>query len=70
MKLVSSSPKSRHTHTVKPNRDWFLKRLRSRLSSTKVFARVCWTLLVVITAAFTISIFTMLRHALETSLAQ
>ena len=70
MKLISSSPKTRHTHTVKPQRGWFLKRLRSRLSSTKVFTRVCWALLVVIVAAFAISVFLMLRHALETTLAQ
>ncbi len=70
MKLVSSSPKTRHTHTVKSSQGWFLKRLRSRLSSTKVFTRVCWVLLVVIVAAFAISVFSLLRHALENSLAQ
>ncbi len=70
MKLVSSSPKTRHTHTVKPNRGWFLKRLRSRLSSTKTFTRICWVLLVVIVAAFAISVFTLLRHALENALIQ
>ena len=70
MKLVSSSQKSRHTHTVKPQRGWFLKRLRSRLSSTKAFTRICWALLVVIVATFTISVFSLLRHALETVAAQ
>ena len=70
MKLVSSSPKSRHTHTALSNRGWFLKRLRSRLSSTKTFAKICWALLVVIVAAFAIGVFTLLRHALEASLAQ
>ena len=70
MKLVSSSPKSRHTHTVQSNRGWFLKRLRSRLSSTKTFTRICWALLVVIVAAFTIGVFTLLRRALEASLIQ
>ena len=70
MKLVSSSPKSRHTHTVRPNRGWFLKRLRSRLSSTQTFTRICWALLVMIVAAFAVGVFTLLRHALEASLAQ
>ena len=70
MKLISSSSQSRHTHTVQPNRGWFLKRLRSRLASTQVFARVCWLLLVVIVAAFAISVFHLLRHALETVAAQ
>ncbi len=70
MKLVSSSPKTRHTHTVKPNRGWFLKRLRSRLSSTQAITRICWVLLVVIVAAFAISVFSLLRHALENALIQ
>ena len=70
MKLVSSSPKSRHTHTVRPNRGWFLKRLRSRLSSTQTFTRICWALLVIIVAAFAIGVFTLLRQALDKALIQ
>ena len=68
MKLTSSSPKSRHTHSVRSGRGWFLKRLRSRLSSTVFSVRTAWWVLVVIAGAFAIAVFRLLRHALEVNL--
>ena len=65
MKLISSQPpKPQHTHTVRSERGWLLKRLRSRLFST----RVAWWLFVAVVAAFAISVFRLLRHALEANL--
>lgn len=68
MKLTSSSPKSRHTHTVGSQRGWALKRLRSRFVSTLFSVRGLWMVLIVIVAAFAIAVFHLLRQALETNL--
>ncbi len=64
MKLISSSPKTPLRPPPRPRREWFLKRLRSRVFS----ARAAWWVLVAIVAAFAISVFRMLRHALEANL--
>ena len=70
MKLVSSSPEPKHTHRVKPGRSWLWSRVRSRVSSTRFIKRLAWLLLVVIVAVFAISVFSVLRHALETAAGQ
>lgn len=70
MKLVSSSPKTKHAHTVRPGKSWFWTRMRSRLGSTQFIKRFAWLLLVVIVAVFAFSVFHVYRQALEGSLSQ
>ena len=65
MKLVSSSPEPRHTHRVKSNRSWFWSRVRSRMLTPRFINSVIWLLLALIAAVFAISVFSVLRHALE-----
>lgn len=64
MKLISSSSKTPLRPPSRPHWGWFLRRLRSRVFS----ARAAWWVLVAIVAAFAISVFRMLRHALEVNL--
>ncbi len=64
MKLISSSPKTPLHPPQRPRRDWFWRRLRSRAFS----ARTAWWVLVAIVATLAISVFRMLRHALEMGL--
>lgn len=70
MKLVSSSPKSKHTHRVKSNRSWFWSRVRSRFLTPRFITSLAWLLLVVIVAVFAISVFHLFRQALENSISQ
>ncbi len=64
MKLISSSPKTPLRPPQRPPRGWFWRRLRSRAFS----ARTAWWVLVAIVAAVAISVFRMLRNALEAGL--
>ncbi len=64
MKLISSSPKTPLRPPRRPDRGWFRRRLRSRAFS----ARTAWWVLVVIVAALAISVFRMLRDALQAGL--
>ena len=57
MKLVSSSPETRHAHSSRPGRSWIWSQLRSRLSSGKTLKWVVWLLMVVIVAVFAIAVF-------------
>jgi|GEM_PF-1349770 len=57
MKIVSSSPKTRHAHSNRPGRSWIWTQIRSRLSSGKTLKWVVWLLMVVIVAAFAFAIF-------------
>lgn len=52
MKLVSSSPKTRHPHSSRPGRSWIWSQIRSRLSSTKALKWFVWTMLFIIVAGF------------------
>ncbi len=65
MKLVSSSPEPKHTHRVKSDRSWFWSRIRSRVLTPRFITSVAWLLLAFIAAVFAISVFSVLRHALE-----
>jgi len=64
MKLISHSPKTPLRPPQRPHRGWFWRRLRSRAFS----ARTAWWVLVAIVAALAISVFRMLRSALEAGL--
>ena len=57
MKLVSSSPKTRHAHSNRPGRSWIWSQIRSRLSSGKTLKWVVWLLMVVIVAVFAFAVF-------------
>jgi len=71
MKLVSSTPKSRHIPPQPPKRGGFLSLSLKRLKRSRLFStRAAWWVLVVVVAIFAISIFRLLRHAIETALAQ
>ena len=65
MKLVSSSPKTRHAHSSRPGRSWIWSQIRSRLSSTKSLKWVVWLLLVAIVAAFAFAIFHQFAQTLD-----
>jgi hypothetical protein len=64
MKLISHSPKTPLRSPQRAHRGWFWRRLRSRAFS----ARTAWWVLVAIVAALAISVFRMLRSALEAGL--
>ena len=66
MKLVSSSPKPKHTHRVKSSRSWFWSRVRSRALTPRFITSVAWLLLVVVVAVFAFSIFHMFAKMVET----
>ena len=66
MKLISSTPRTRHKHSVGSQRHWVLKRLRSRFTKTQNFVRLAWVLLLIIVATLALSVFHMLRQAMET----
>jgi len=70
MKLVSSSPKTRHAHSSRSGRSWIWTQIRSRLSSTAAIKRVAWLLLVLIVATFAIAVFGVFRRTLEAVAAQ
>ena len=57
MKLVSSSRKTQHAHSIRPGRSWLWTQIRSRVSSTQFIKRLAWLLLVIIVAAFAFAVF-------------
>jgi len=65
MKLVSSSPKTRHAHSSRPGRSWIWTQIRSRLSSTKTLKWFVWILLVMIVAVFAFAIFHQFAQTLD-----
>lgn len=70
MKLVSSSPKIKHTHAVRPGKSWFWTRVRSRVLTPRFITSLAWLLLVIVVAVFAFSIFHMFRQMLENSISQ
>lgn len=48
MKLVSSSPKIKHTHAVRPGKSWFWTRVRSRVLTPRFITSLAWLLLVIV----------------------
>ena len=70
MKLISSKPESRHRSSLHPPRGWFVTRFFKPLRSRLFSVRAAWWVLVAVVATFAILVFQMLRHALETAVAQ
>lgn len=64
MKLISSSAKTPLRPPQRSRTGWLWRRLRSRAFS----ARTAWWVLIVIVATLAISVFRLLRNALEAGL--
>jgi len=62
MKLYSSSPTPQKNTPARTHSGWFRRRLLSKIFSV----RTAWWVLVVIVAAFAITIVRMFRHLYET----
>ena len=57
MKLVSSSPKTKHTHRVHSDKSWFWPSVRSRVLTPRFITSLAWLLMVVVVAVFTFAMF-------------
>lgn len=66
MKLVSSSPKTKHTHRVRSDKSWLWPSVRSRVLTPRFITSLAWLLLVVIVAVFAFSIFHLFSRMVET----
>lgn len=70
MKLVSSSPKTRHPHSSRPGRSWIWSQIRSRLSSTTALKWFVWTILFIIVAVFAFAVFHEIAKTLDAMVHQ